>query len=198
MGGELGAVVEARLRPQCEAIDEAVRRDAHRARDEAVHRIGFVGGRRHQGGEGELHALRGVAAQDVAVERIEGEEVLIVLPARADLREHAALRGFRIDIIEMAKVARIFEVAEAGNAVDLVSLGRIGAFCGERRGAGDGARGDGSGGEDQHLAARQAVSIAHHCRPPVLAALASFHHQMVGNAWAPYSGIFSGCEYRSQ
>ena len=59
---------------------------------------------RHQAREGQLHALRRVAAQDVAVERIEGEEVLIEHRVRADLREHAALRRVRIDVVEMREV----------------------------------------------------------------------------------------------
>ena len=76
---------------------------------------------RHQGREGQLHALRGVALEDVAVERIEGEEVLIERRDRADLREHAALRRVRIDIVEMLEVGGIFEVAEGRDAVPLGS-----------------------------------------------------------------------------
>src|SRR5207247_1995742 len=62
-------------------------------------------------------ALRGIAFEDIAVERIEGEEVLIVLPLRADLREQAALRGARVDIFELLEVGRIFQIAERRDAV---------------------------------------------------------------------------------
>ena len=41
--GEPGAVVKPRLRAQRKAIDEPVGRNAHRAGDEAIHRIGLVG-----------------------------------------------------------------------------------------------------------------------------------------------------------
>src|SRR6516164_2929868 len=48
-----------------------------RERSEAVQRVGLVLGARHQAREGELHALCTIALKDEAVERIEGEKVLI-------------------------------------------------------------------------------------------------------------------------
>ena len=124
-----------RLRPDEEPIGEAVGRDPHLCR-----RPGRTWRRarprtRHQGGEGQFHALRGVALEDVAVERIEGEEVLVELPAWPDLRKHSALRGVRIDVVEMAEVRRIFEIAESGNAVDFD--GRRSACAAEKAGVRD-------------------------------------------------------------
>jgi hypothetical protein len=123
---ELAAVVETRLRPQQKAVGQPVGRDAHRARRQPVHRVGLVLGTHHQTRECQLHALRGVAAQDVAVERIEGQRVLIVDRAGADLREHAALRRFRIDVIEVREIGRIFQVAERRYAVPLGFRARLG------------------------------------------------------------------------
>ena len=64
----------------------------------AVNGIRLVAGTHHEGSEGELHPLRRVAPQDVAVERVEGEEILVVLPVRADLREGAAFRRIGFDV----------------------------------------------------------------------------------------------------
>ena len=119
MRGQPAAVVEARLRPQRKAIGQAVGGDADRARGEPIHRVRLVVGPRHQRREGQLHALRRVAAQDVAVERIEGQRVLVVDRARADLRKHAALGRLGIDVVEMRKVGRILQVAERRHAVPL-------------------------------------------------------------------------------
>ena len=69
-----------RLRPDEEAVGQAVGRAPHLARGKSIHRVRLVAAARHQRGEGQLHALRGVALEDEAVERIEGEEVLIVEP----------------------------------------------------------------------------------------------------------------------
>jgi len=57
----------------------------HRARRETVQRVGLVLGARHQAREGELHTLRAIALEDEAVERIEGEKVLIEGPRRPDM-----------------------------------------------------------------------------------------------------------------
>ena len=61
-------------------VGEPVRRYLHRARSKAVQGVGLVIGARHQARKGELHALRGIALEDEAVERIEGEQVLIEDP----------------------------------------------------------------------------------------------------------------------
>ena len=112
MGGEPRAVVEFGLRPDEETIGEAVGRAPHFRGGEAVHGVGLVAAARHQRGEGQFHALRRVALEDVAVERIEGQKVLIVLPVRPDLRKRAALRRIGIDVTEVMKVGRVAEIAE--------------------------------------------------------------------------------------
>src|SRR5215470_12931137 len=115
VGGERTAIVERDAGPQQETISESVGRYLHRTRSEAVQRVGFVLGARHQAREGELHTLRTIALKDEAVERIEGEKVLIEGPSCADVGEYAALRGVWIDVIEMLEVGRIFEIAEGRN-----------------------------------------------------------------------------------
>src|SRR5262245_59140776 len=117
MGGELGSIMELRFRTQQKTIAEAIGRDHDRARRKPIHSIWLVESLHHQGGEGELHAERGVTLEDVTVERIEGVEVLIVLPLGADLGELPALRRVRIDIGEMLEIGGILEIAEAGHAV---------------------------------------------------------------------------------
>ena len=68
-------------------------------------------------GEGEVHPLRRVALEDVAVQRIEGEEVLIVFAVRSDLRERAALRRLRIDVAEVMEIRGIDKLAERRETV---------------------------------------------------------------------------------
>src|SRR5262249_57792065 len=97
---------------QQEAVGASIRRDPHSARGKTVDGVGLVGRARHQRRERELHSLRAVALEDVAVERIEGEEGLIVLPLGADLGKYAALRRARIDVVEMDEIRRLFEIAE--------------------------------------------------------------------------------------
>jgi hypothetical protein len=81
---------------------------------------------RHERGKGPLDALRRVAFQDVAVERVEGEKALIELPVTTDLREQAAFRRAGIDVVEVWEVARIFQIAESRNAM---AFGLIGRTC---------------------------------------------------------------------
>jgi hypothetical protein len=66
-------------------VGQPVRGYAHRARSKPVDGVRLVGGARHQAREGELHALRGVSPEDEAVERIEGEKVLIEGPGRPNM-----------------------------------------------------------------------------------------------------------------
>ena len=185
MGGQLGAVVKARLGAHQVAVGLAVGRNAHRARRQPIHAVRLVVRARHQAREGQLHALRGVALEDVAVERIEGEEVLIEHPVRADLREDAAFRGLRIDIVEMGEVARIFEVAEDRDAVAFRLVRRLRRETRRAR--------ERAGTDDKRVAAGDL-----HCRFPVFAARSASHHQIVGKAAAPYSGNLSGWPKRSQ
>src|SRR5215472_11073905 len=121
--------MERELGPQQEAIDEAIWRNPHGARRQAVKRVRLISTAAHQGGEGELHALRGVALEDKGIERIECNEVLVELSRRPELREGTALRRVRIDVIEMLEVRGIFEVAEGRHAV---ALGLLLCLC--RRG----------------------------------------------------------------
>jgi hypothetical protein len=110
MGGERAAIMELDATSHQEPIAELVGRDLHRPRSETVQGIGLVLGACNQAREGDLHALGGIALKDKAVEGIEGERVLIENSRRRNMREHSALRGVRIDIIELLEVRRIFEV----------------------------------------------------------------------------------------
>ena len=214
--------MKTRLGTQEKTVGQTVRRDGDRARRKSVHRVGLVGGPHHQRREGQLHALRAVALEDERVERVEGEEVLIVLSIGADLREGPALRGVRVDIVEMTKVRRVLQVTEGRHAVGFVFPIRkaiIGARASEEVRAGEGER---TGREGESGAARKPNSAPDpfarsllglrerggrgrgpvrfavgHERPLTLAAFAASHHQMVGNADMPYSGRFSGLPKRS-
>jgi hypothetical protein len=121
------AVVEFRRGPDEEFIGQAVGRAPHLFSGEAVHGVGLVAGAHHQRCESQLHALRGIALEDEAVERVEGEEVLIVGTVRPDLREHAAFRGIGIDVAKALEIGRIAEIAERRHAVALGRL--IGVGC---------------------------------------------------------------------
>ena len=117
MRGKRRAVVEFRFRPDEELIGQAVGRAANFCRGEAVHGVRLVAGADHQRGESQLHALRRIALEDEGVERIESEKILIVDLIRPDLREFAALRRVRIDVVEVRKIRRIAEIAEGRQAV---------------------------------------------------------------------------------
>src|SRR5262249_33679239 len=134
---------------------------------------------------------RGVALEDVAVERVEGVEVLIVLPGGAELRELPTLGRIRIDIVEMLEVGGILEIAEAGHAVPL-------DFLSESRPHDQ--HGGRTGTQRQRVATRTPAGAAPHDRALNLAAFSASHHQIVGNASPPYFGIISsaGRPKRSQ
>src|SRR5262249_28860468 len=120
--------------------------------------IRLVRGARHQAREGQFHALRAVALQDEAVERIESQDVLIESSARSDVRKHAALRGIRIDIVELLEVRRILEIAEGRQAMALIELLSLGVRCQRRA--------QGCGTKDQGLAPRQFRMVAHRTLRP--------------------------------
>jgi len=105
--GERRAVMEFDLRPDEKLIGEAVGGAAYLFGGKSVHGVRLVARALQKRGEGELHALRRVALEDVAVERIEGEEILIELPVRPDLRESPALGRIRIDVAEVREIRRI-------------------------------------------------------------------------------------------
>src|SRR5262249_5682274 len=68
--------------------------------------------------------LGGIAFQDVAVERVEGEKVLIELAVHADLRKSTAFRRIGIDIVEMMEPGQVFQVAKSRHAMAFARLGR--------------------------------------------------------------------------
>ena len=99
------------LRPQAVGDGTVIFRVARALGDQAIFRRHFVERRRHQrvvdqldaGGERPLHP------GDDEIEIVEG--------ADSALAHHAALRGVRIDVVEMLEVGRVFEVAEQRQAV---------------------------------------------------------------------------------
>ncbi len=199
--GQGAAVMEAGLRPQQKPVGQAVGGDLHGARGQAIDGIGLVmgggeyGGRAHEGREGEVDALGGIALENEGIERIEREVVLVELAHHRELREHAAFGRVRIDVVEMLEVGRIFEVAEGRHAMMLGLLLLRAAPDAHHDGR------DRSGPEHERVAAirrSRARRPEPHWREPVLAALAWSHHQIVGNSVMPYFGIGSGWLKRSQ
>src|SRR5262252_5935028 len=98
------AVMKLRVGSEQKPVGAPVGADANRAGQKPVEGVRLVGSARHQGRKSQVHALRTVALKHVAIERVEGEERLIVLAIGSDLRECAALGGVRIDVVEMRKV----------------------------------------------------------------------------------------------
>ena len=126
-----------------------------------------------------------VALEDVAVERIEGLERLVVAAVRSDLRKHAAFGRVRIDVIEMGKSAGYCEIAEGRHAV---ALGVLRGNVRRKFRGGERAR-------RQHQKRwRRLITISAAPWPPCSAS----HHQMVGNADSPYFGMVCGWPKRSQ
>ena len=160
VGGERRAVGKARLGPQREDGGALVVGDIDCRGDEAVHGIGLVGGADHQRIEQEIEALGGVAAQDVAIEAVEGVDA-----RGADGGDAAAPRRVRIDIVEMIEAGGIFQHAENRPAMPRLGEPRVRAEH-QCRQCGDGE------------------SKTSHVFPPIAAALAASHHQIVGNATA--------------
>ncbi len=191
MCGDCRAVMKPRFRTQQETIGQAVAGNTHRFRNQPVHAVRLVGSARHQRRECQFHALRRVAAQDVAVERIEGQERLVELPRRSDLREHTALWRRRIDVIEMGEVGRVFQIAEGGHAMCFALIRR-------QRAAHPSARHDAAnGGGTRSQFQNRATVGRRHERFLAFAAFSASHHQTVGKAAAPYFGISFGWPKRS-
>ena len=104
---DFAAVVKGDARPQPEPVDQSIGGDGQLVGREQIDRIGLVKRARHQRGKGDAHAVGGIALDDIGVERIEGGA------ARADqLREQSALGRIDIDVIEILKIRRVFQVAE--------------------------------------------------------------------------------------
>src|SRR5262249_43740417 len=153
VGGERVAIVELDPGPQQKTISEPVGRYLHRARSEAVQCVGLILGARHQAREGKLHTLRTIALKYEAVERIEGERVVIEGQSCPDVGEQAALRGVWIDVIEMLEVGRIFEIAEGRYPMALGVLACLDILCEGQH--------EGSRTEEERFAARSLESIGH-------------------------------------
>jgi hypothetical protein len=86
--------------------------------------------------------LSRVALEDESVERVEGQEILVVGTVRTDLRKHSALGRMRIDVAKMIEVRRVAEIAESGEAVRFDGVVRAGgehavSQSGKSRGSGE-------------------------------------------------------------
>src|SRR5262245_30714555 len=175
--------MEFRLRTQGEGVEKPVIGNADTAGREAVHGIWLVARTYHQRCERKLHALRSVTLENEAVERIEGQERLIELAVRSDLREYSAFRRFWIDIIEVRKIRWVAEIAERRHAVlvDIFRRNENDAIADARRGH--------TGQKSQSTAATESHRYD---RCGTLAALSASHHHTVGKAERPYFGIVSG------
>src|SRR5262249_8860570 len=123
---ERRSVVEFGAGTNEELIDEPIGRTADLLRGKAVHRVRLVAGADHQCGEGQLHALSGVALENESVKRIKGKKILVVETIGADLRKHAARWCVWIDVTEVRKIGRVGEIAERGEPVRLDHLGGVG------------------------------------------------------------------------
>ena len=174
--GQFRAVVKAGLRPHRETIGQLVRRNLHRLRSQAVHRIGLVAGARHQRREDHVHALRAFTLEDVGVERIEREDTTGCRPAPGNQREQSAFRRVGIDVVEMVKVGRIFQVAEHRHAVN-VGFGHRRPPRGRNRAAL-------SAPTPRPSTCRRENSVMRpkslQLRLPILAALSASHHHRFG------------------
>ena len=167
--------MEARFRAQGKAVGELVVGDAHALRNEPIERIRLVSRAGHQRVEGAGHAGGAVPAQHEDVEGVERIEVLVAERLLDLDRQRAALRGGGTHVIEMLEVGRIFQLAEARQAV------RFGlALLREAD-----ARQNGQGGRCRPGLEDGAAIEGRHRGAPVLAALASSNHQIVGKAAPP-------------
>ncbi len=119
VGGQRAAIVKPGTGAHQEAIGQAVVRDLNGPRSEAIERVGLVLRARHQGRECRFDSGSSITFQDEAVQRIEGNGVLVVDDRRRDLRKHAALRGGRVDIVELLEIRRVLEVPERRDPVPL-------------------------------------------------------------------------------
>ena len=115
----VGAVDEARLRTQPEAVVQLVGEDAHGLREQTVDGIGFIAVCGHQRVEGGRHAGCAVALPSVDIERVEGVEVLVAARSGDLQRQQAAGRRLGIYVREMREVRRQGELAERRQAMRL-------------------------------------------------------------------------------
>jgi hypothetical protein len=128
--------------------------------DQAVHGIRLVGGADHQRVKQKVEALGGVAAQDIAVETVEGVDA-----RGADGGDAAASRRVRVDIVEVIEAGRILQLAE-----DRPAMPRLRQGC--------------AAAGQQHRQCGGSKRKTSHVFPPMAEALAASHHQIVGNATA--------------
>lgn len=193
MRGQFRPVMESGFRPQRETVGQFIRRDLHGLGNEAVHRVGLVGGAHHQRRKRHVHALSAFALQDVGIERVEGLIGLVVGAHRRDQRKQPTLGRVHIDVVEMMKVRGIFQIAEYRHAMRLG-----GAILRQRRPKPRSAqRAD---AETEHMPAgglRHAGKIPQD-RLPSRAALSASYHHSDGRPERPYFGIGSARLKRSQ
>ena len=179
VGRDRRAVVEPGPGPEPEGDPAARVRELDRLGDEAVERIRLVEGAGHQRVEHKRVPRLLPALEDEGVEgleRIESPEL-----------QRPALGRVRIDVIEMAEIRAVFEVAEDGDA--MADLDRAGKrLAREQR---------------QNRRAGIAEKARPHCPPPSLrlrssrlAALPASTHQLIRSL--PYFGLFSGLPNLSQ
>ena len=107
--------------------------------------------------------------------------------------KRSAFRRINVHIVEMVKVRRVFQFTERREAMELAALVVRGSAAQSRRA-------QRAKTEAEYLPAGQSRRHARKIpqdRLPSLAALSASHHQMVGNADAPYSGSSAGRPKRS-
>jgi hypothetical protein len=184
---QFGAVVESGLRAQREAIRQLVRRNLYGLCHQTVHRIGFVAGTCHQRRECHVHALRAFAFEDIGVEGIEGLIGLVVGTNRRDQRKCAAFRRGRIDVVEVLKIGRIFQVAEHRKPMSICAAIRRKCRPQPRRARNTG---NDTGAKTEHMPAgegRHARKIPQDLLP-ILAALSASNHHKDGRPERAYFG----------
>ena len=124
MRGQPRTVVKPGFRPQRKTIGQLVGGDLDRFRGQPIHRVRLIVGAPHQRRKRHVHALRAVALQNVGVERIESLVRLIVGTDPGNDRKQSALGRRRINVVEMMKIRRVFEITERRHAVGCAGFAR--------------------------------------------------------------------------
>ena len=158
------SVVEMRARTQMEGQPVAIA--LHAFGDKAIKRIGFVERPRHQRVENQVQALRRIALEDIGIEGIEGENRTL-----ADMGKGSALGGGRVDIVEMGKAGRIFQLAEERHAVTAGS---------RLAGAWQPRQGECGTGQRQHVPPGKRQGTAHGASSMASGSVAPSCHHIVG------------------
>ena len=129
VGGDGGAVVKPGFGPQREGGVGKIFRHLDRFRDQPVPGGNFVHRRRHQGLVYLADAGRGVALDDIGIERIER--------ADGETPQRAALRRVRVHVIKVPETGGVFQLVQQGQAVADLYAG-FALRCGGRGGGADG------------------------------------------------------------